>query len=125
MSDREYERYLRQVAERRAPAVAEADRLLSQDRYDDAERAIRAVDDSIYGAVEIAKVYRRRLEQLVREGVNADASPRLARVFERAVMAAWSAYPEPHTEIEAENYSRGRATDRAELVKILGYDPDD
>ena len=123
MGERGYERYLRQVAGRRAPAVAEADRLMSEDRYDEAERAIRAVDDSIYGAVEMAKIYRHRLEQLVLDGVNLDTKPRLVRVFERAVMAAWSAYPEPHTALEAENYSRGRATDRAELVKILGYDP--
>ena len=123
MSDRQTERYLKTLAERRAPAVREADRLLAEDRYDEAEQAIRRVDDSIYGAVEIAKLYRRRLEQLVEDGVTQATRPQLARVFERAVQAAYGAYPEPHTAIEAEQYDTGREIDRAELVRILGYDP--
>jgi len=123
VSDREYERYLKALAARRAPAVREADRLLAEDRYDEAEQAIRRVDDSIYGAVEIAKLYRRRLEQLAAGGVTENTKPHLARVFERAVQAAYGAYPEPHTAIEAEQYDSGRESDRAELVRILGYDP--
>ena len=123
VSDREDERYRRTLAERRAPAVREAHRLLAEDRYDEAEQAIRRVDDSMYGAVEIAKLYRRRLEQLAARGVNEATKPHLTRVFERAVRAAYGAYPEPHTAIEAEQYDTGRETDRAELVRILGYDP--
>jgi len=123
VSDREYARHLRTLAERRAPAVREADRLLAEDRYDEAEQAIRRVDDSIYGAVEIALLYRRRLEQLAAGGVTEHTKPHLARVFERAVQAAYGAYPEPHTAIEAEQCATGRETDRAELVRILGYDP--
>jgi len=34
-----------------------------------------------------------------------------------------AAIVDPHTEIEAENYARGMAEDRALLVKLLGYDP--
>lgn len=123
MRDREYERYLRTLAERRAPAVREADRLLAEERYDEAEQAIRRVDDSIYGAVEIGKLYRRRLEQLVAGGVTQAMKPQLARMFQRAVQAAYGAYPEPHTAIEAEQYNTGREMDRAALVRILGHDP--
>ena len=45
-------------------------------------------------------------------------------LFKHALSWAQGCYPEPHTEVEAEDYESGRAEDRARLVKALGYDPD-
>lgn len=70
----------------------------------------------------LARLYREHLEAVVRDGA-ATRDQRLA-VFQRALRWAHSAYPEPHTEIEAEDYRTGRAADRARLVNVLGFDPD-
>lgn len=117
-----YDLYLEQLSRKRAPAVATAERLLQDDSFDEAEREIQRADDSIYGALEIARMYRRRLEQLIAAG---EGRARLDAVFRRALAWAQGAYPEPHTAIEAEQRDAGRAEDRAELVRILGYDPDE
>jgi hypothetical protein len=122
MAKSDYDLYLENLARRRAPAVAEAERLLQEDRFDEAEQAIRRADDSIYGAVETAKLYRRHLEALVAN--HSGDRDRAETVFRRALIAAYNAYPDPHTAHEADNFEAGRAKDRAELVRILGYDPD-
>jgi hypothetical protein len=70
-------------------------------------------------------MYQRRLEQLVAEGVTPSNKPRVEAVCRRALSWAQGAYPEPHTGMEAANYDSGRAEDRAKLVRILGYDPDE
>jgi len=118
-----YQQYLAMLAKKRQPAVDLAQRLLEEDRYDQAEQAIRAADDSIYGAVAIAKLYREWLSRLVAEGRVQTNRARVETVFHRAEYWAHSAYPEPHTEVEAENYASGQADDTRELVKILGYHP--
>jgi hypothetical protein len=125
MANDEYEPFLAGLARRRAPAVARAEQLLAEDRYDAAEEAIRAVDSSIYGAVATAKLYRKRLEEMVAAGVTEANKSRVEAVFRRGLRSAQGAYPEPHTAIEADNYASGQADDRAELVGILGYDPGD
>lgn len=123
MARSDYDIWLEHLARKRAPAVAEAEGLLDDDRYDEAERAIVAVDDSIYGEVEIARLYHRRLEQLVALGVTDASRARVEEVFRRALSWAHRAYPEPHTALEATQYDTGRAEDRARLVRILGYEP--
>jgi hypothetical protein len=120
----EYERYRKQLEEMRAPAEAEAAELIAADRYDEAEALVTRVDGSIYGAVAIARLYRRRLEQLVALGVDDGSRARAEAVYRRALRAAHRAYPEPHTGYEARNYDAGRADDHAALVQVLGYDPD-
>lgn len=119
----ESERYAAAQKELRAPAVARAEVLLAEDRYDEAERAIMEVDSSIYGGGEIAHMYERRLKGLVAAGVGRDRD-RVEAVFRRALSWAQGCYPEPHTEIEADDYETGRAEDRTRLVAVLGYDPD-
>ncbi|MEZ6190011.1 MAG: hypothetical protein R3C45_01820 [Phycisphaerales bacterium] len=117
----DYERYLAALTKKRRPAIEQAQRLLEDDRFEEAERAIMSVDDSIYGHVAVARLYRDTLMQLAeREPCN---RARLEAYFERAEHWFHSAYPDPHTLIEAEDFEQGRKDETAELVRILGYHP--
>ena len=84
-----------------------------------------AVDPSIYGGVASAKMYRLYLQELTAEGVTDSNRAHAETIFRHALRTAVWAYPEPHTQMEADSYSSGRAEDRAALVEILGYDPGD
>ncbi len=125
MDMRSYELWLKELAKRREPAMAEASALADQERFDEAETAVKRVDDSIYGAVALGKMYQAKLEAIVASGAarSGDGKRRAERLFERALWWAQSAYPEPHTAIEADNYSTGQAEDLSRMVGILGYDP--
>lgn len=125
MAKSDYELFREGLERKRAPAVARAVQLLADDRYEEAEEEIRTVDSSIYGMVATAKMYRERLAELVADGVNSQNKARVEAVFHRALVTAQSAYPEPHTAMEADDYTAGQAEDRAQLVAILGYDLDD
>lgn len=122
MGDDQYTRWRRAQEQRRAPAVREARRLIEQDDFDAAERAVLSVDDSIYGSVAIATLYRDRLSALAAGGGAADRA-RLVAVFRRAWLWARGCYPDPHTADEAEAFAASRARARAELVDALGFDP--
>lgn len=125
MSDGNYHCYINDLACRRAPAVAEAEGLIASECYDEAEKAVIAADSSIYGAVEIAKMYRRRLEHLLAEGIEGRADREHAEaVFHRAARWARSAFPEPHTAAEAEQYRDAADHAVAELVRLFGYEPE-
>lgn len=125
MPRNEYEIWLAALAKKREPAMAEAAALADAERFEEAERAVTRVDDSIYGAVALAKMYQAKLEALVASGAarSVKSKKHAERIFERALWWAQSAYPEPHTQYEADDYSRGRAEDLSRLVAILGYDP--
>ncbi|MBL8897881.1 MAG: hypothetical protein JNM84_09640 [Planctomycetes bacterium] len=116
------ERFLREARARREPALPSVRELLAAGRYEEAEQRLRAVDDSIDGAVDLAKLYREHLRELVASGALASEPERARSVFERALHLAWSLYPDPHTAYEAEDYARGQASDLAELVEIAGRD---
>ena len=118
-----YEQFLAALTAKRRPALELAQRLLQQDRFDEAEQAVRAVDDSIYGGVALAKLYRESLARLVEQRDPPCAPARLEAYFERAEHWAHWAYPEPHTAVEAEDYEQGRAEDTRTLIAILGYHP--
>lgn len=116
MGQSDYERYLEGLRQRRAPAMERAARLIDEGRFDEADQAVKAADDSIYGAVALAGLYKATL-------AGSHASRRREwrqRVYEKAVWWAESAFPEPHTAIETENYDRGREEARAELTDMLG-----
>ena len=104
-------------------AAAGAMGLLSEGRFDEAEQAIKRVDGDVYGDATIAKMYRAHLAKLVEAGITAESKARIEEVYRRALSWALRAYPEPHTAMEASNYDAGRQSDRAALLKILGYDP--
>jgi hypothetical protein len=130
LSDAERERaaltpgelFLREARARREPVLPSVRELLSAARYDEAEQRLRAIDASIGGAVELAKLYREHLAELVESGALAHDPSRARTVFERALHLAWSLYPDPHTSYEAEDYARGQAADLATLVEIAGRD---
>jgi hypothetical protein len=108
----DYERYLEQLARTRAPAEAMARELIDEGRYEEAEEAVR-------------KLFRARLEALVAAGITPANRSLVETVFRHATAWAESNFPEPHTRIEADQYAVGRVEARAQLVRLLGYDPDD
>lgn len=113
----------RQMERRRDEAMQAAAPLLKAGRFDEMEQAIRAADDSIMGAVAIGRAYTDALSAMVASGAHRKDKARAEALFERALRWRQSAYPEPHTAIEAKDNERGRADDRQALIAILGYDP--
>ncbi len=97
--------------------------LLADRRFDDAEKRVRAVDGDIYGMLALARMYEAHLRMLVERGESDRDRVSVEAVFQRALQWAQRAYPAPHTQIEADNYSAGQEEDRARLVKILSYEP--
>lgn len=118
-----YEEWHRELMKRFVPAVAEAERLLEEDQFDRAEAVLQAVDRDIYGACKIEDLYRRRLEALVAGGVTDENRPRVEAVYRKALYWARSAFPDPHTAMEAERYDEAREQAEAHLIRVLGYEP--
>ena len=119
-----YDLYLEQLARKRAPAMDAAGALIERGEYAEAIAGVKKVDDSIYADVALAKLLEAHLRTLVAAHPKPDAA-RLRIAFDHALDIAQRAYPEPHTQYEADDYATGRAEDRARLVNILGYDPAD
>lgn len=103
-------------------AIRSARTHLEADAFEDAERAILSADSTIQGNVKLMRLYEEHLRALV--SMATPDKDRLERVFHRALSWAQSCYPEPHTQCEADSYEAGRIEDRANLVAVLGYDPD-
>ncbi len=118
-----YEKHMRELEARRAPAEEHAASLLAQGKYEEAELAIQRVDSSIYGSVALARLYESRLASVVKQGGRRKDRDSVEALFRRALSWAQNCYPEAHTECEAEQYEQGRLEDRARLVAILGYEP--
>lgn len=113
--------YARMMEKKRDAAVAEARPLVAKGDYDAAEQIVLRADQSIMGHVAIGNMY----TQALRDAVGGKKSRTLTEtLFARALSWKQRAYPEPHTEFEAEDYERGTESDRAELVSVLGYDPE-
>ena len=74
--------------------------------------------------VEVSRLYEGLLREVVSAGGTTSERVGVEALFRRALNWAQGCYPEPHTEVEAEDYERGRAEDRARLVAVLGYDPE-
>ena len=119
----EMDAYRAELAAKREGVLGQAERALAEGLFDEAERAIMQVDSSIMGAVEISRMYERRLKAMVQAGGVKRDRTGVELVFRRAMNWVMNTYPDPHTEIEAENYEQGRAEDRARLIGILGYEP--
>jgi hypothetical protein len=98
-------------------AASEAAQLISLQRFADAEALILAVDQGSSGCVELGRLY----EQKLRDGDGDDASRET--LFHRALAWKLRAWPDPHTQIEAEHFSRGAAEERARLIALLGHEP--
>jgi hypothetical protein len=98
-------------------AAIEAERFITMQRFDDAEALILAVDEGSSGCVELGRLY----EQKLRDGDGDDGSRE--KLFHRALAWKLRAWPDPHTKIEAEHFSRGEAEERARLIALLGHAP--
>lgn len=114
--------HARAVTKARDTAIREARPLVDADRFDEAESLVRGADVSILGHVAIASLYTQAMVDAARDP---NGKPRALALFRRALHWRLNAYPDPHTEIEAENFEAGRRSDQAELVKLLGFNPDD
>ena len=106
---------------RRKLAVAARDALpdVRAGRFDAAEGRVLAVDREIQSAVMLGALYTESLRAAVSAGERESRAEYFEALFERALHWRQSAYPEPHTADEAENYSAGRASDRAQLEALL------
>lgn len=118
-----YHRFLENLRAKREPGVGQARLLIRQQRYDEAEAAVRAVDDSIYGSVALAGLFRDRLVELVTGGMLDQDRDQVEAVFRRAKSWACNTCPEPHTAYEARDRDRANEGAIADLVAIMGYDP--
>lgn len=114
--------YEREMAGRRAEAAAEALPLIEAGRFDEAEAVMKAADGSIMGDVELGRMYTGALQAVLAGGARRGDKTAEA-LFERALHWKLRAYPDAHTEVEAEQYEQGQREDRAELIKMMGYDP--
>lgn len=107
----------------RAAAIERARRLVKKGLFDEAEKLLGDVDPYFHPGVALSRLFEEHLRELATSGI-AGKQPALARdVFDRAYSWACRSYPDPHTQIEADDYEKGQAMDRAKLVVILGYDP--
>lgn len=121
----EAEVFRRSLAKSRDAAIEAARPLVAADRFDEAVRAVLSVDDSPKGRVALAGLFAESLrEQVRKEGRRQPASPRSLLLYRLALQYRLSAYPDPHTQDEADAYAAGQQQDRAEMAAILGYEPE-
>lgn len=97
------------IRERLADMAEEVIRLILELRFEEAEAAVRQVDSDIYGANALADAYEAALQR----------NPSDPTLLDRAIFWAHSAYPEPHTAIEAEDYRAGAAARVARLRSVF------
>jgi hypothetical protein len=97
----------------------EAKRLIEGSRFEDAEKLLA---DRHAGAQEFALLGRLYEEQL--RASDYQSKDVREALYRRSLHWKRRGYPEPHTEIEADDYERGMAEDHSTLVRLLGYDPD-
>lgn len=96
----------------------QAEPLIRAGRFQEAEKLAVDRDAGPGTFARMGRLY----EEYLREVGEASISTR-EEVYRRALDWKLRSYPEPHTEIEAEDYARGMAEDRQLLINLLGYDP--
>ena len=116
MSMKSYEIWLQAIRRKLAAAAAEAEPLVEQSRFDEAETLVRAVNNDIYGAGALGELFTRALERAVR-------SPHPDRAHAQALherALRWrSAWPGVHTQAEAEAEQAHVEEVRQELAALL------
>lgn len=105
-------RRLASAAQRAFPEVRAAN-------FDAAEGLVLAVDRDIQASVMLGAMYTEALREAVSAGERESRPEFFAALFARALHWRQSAYPEPHTAHEADDYSAGRDADRAELEELI------
>lgn len=99
-----------------AAAAVEAEPLLAQDRFEEAETIVRRVDGDIYGARALGDLYTSALAECMQHPE--PNRVRAVRLYEKALR--WrSAWPEVHTETEAEAQSAHYNEVKQELKALL------
>jgi hypothetical protein len=88
-------------------------------RFDLADAQVRAIDSDIQSAVMLGAMYTEALRRAVSNGERESRPDYVSALHERALRWRLSAYPDPHTAHEADDYEAGRAADRAKLAAIL------
>lgn len=106
-------------------AVKRAESLVADGEDEAAEAEVLAVDDQIAGRVRLGRLFTEALRREMRAGqVMGELNrERAEALYTRAVRWRLGCYPDPHTEIEAEEYRDGMAADVAELRGLLGWTP--
>jgi hypothetical protein len=103
--------------------LADAARLALPDvragRFDAADARVLAVERDIQTAVMLGAMYTEALRESVKLGERRSRPAHFAALFDKALHWRHSAYPEPHTAVEAENFSAGRDADRAQLEALI------
>ncbi len=88
-------------------------------RFDAADTRVRVVDQDIQSAVMLGAMYTNELREAVGRGERESRPAHVAALHERALRWRLSAYPEPHTAHEGDDYAASRDADRAELAALL------
>ncbi len=116
MSMESYQVWLQALRKKLAAAASEAEALVEQGRFDEAEKLVRAANDDIYGSVALGDMFTSALERVVR-----NPHPDRARaeaLYERALH--WrSAWPGVHTREEADAERAHVEEVRQELTVLL------
>ena len=99
--------------------ATKAEELIRAGRFEDAEALVVNRD----AGPEVCALMGRLYQQSLSNTENRDAAVR-ENLFRRALEWKLRSYPEPHTEIEANDYARGMAEDKEVLIRLLGYEPD-
>jgi hypothetical protein len=98
--------------------ATKGEELIRAGRFEDAEALVVNRDNG----PEVYALMGRLYQQCLSNGESQDAAVR-ENLYRRALEWKLRSYPEPHTEIEADNYSRGMAEDKEVLIRLLGYEP--
>ena len=111
-----YDKWRQGQRNRLAEAATEAEPLVSQGRFDEAEKLVRAVESDIHGALTLGHVFTTVLKRVVQ-------SPHPDRAFAHALherALRWrSAWPGVHTREEAEAARAHVEEVRQELAALL------
>jgi hypothetical protein len=92
-------------------------------RFDEADAQVRAVDTDIQSAVMLGAMYAEALRAAISKGERESRPEYVVDLHARALRWRQSAYPEPHTAYEADDYESGRAADRSQLDALLSANP--
>jgi len=111
--------FLDSLRRRLAIAAREALPDVRAGRFDAADARVLAVDREIQSSVMLGAMYTEVLRDAIAAGQRESRPEFVAALHERALYWRESAYPEPHTAFEADDYAKGRAADRALLDAVI------